>query len=85
MWVATLLTGGVATAVCFAADLPLPPLVTLVGVVIALTQQTAKDIWIVVGLFIVGLAYYYAYLHRARHDRGVPHTLSTDVETVEVD
>jgi amino acid transporter len=122
-WVATLLTGLVATALCFASDLvsavtftsvliivmyaliavaalisrwrdrglvrparmplwPLPPLVTLVGVIVALTQQTARDILIVVALFAAGLVYYYLYLHRARGDRWVPHTVSEDVEEV---
>jgi hypothetical protein len=59
---------------------PLPPLVTLVGVIVALTQQTARDILIVVALFAAGLVYYYLYLHRARGDRWVPHTVSEDVE-----
>lgn len=114
-WVATLLTGGVATLLCFASDLvsavtftavliivlygliavaavvsrtrdkgatrpsrmplyPLPPILVLVGVVVAVTQQTGRDILIVVGLFAVGLLYYYLYLHRSQHDRWVPHT-----------
>jgi amino acid transporter len=119
-WVATLLTGGIATVLCFASSLvaavtftavliivlygliavaalvsrirdrdarrpsrmplwPLPPVLVLVGVVIALTQQSARDIAIVLGLFVVGLAYYYGYLHRWAHDRWVPHTVSEDV------
>lgn len=119
-WVATILTGGVATALCFAADLvttvtftavmiivlygliaiaalvsrirdkdrarpsrmplwPVSPILVLVGVVIALTQQTGRDILIVVILFAVGLTYYLAYLHRSRHDRWVPHTVAEDV------
>lgn len=120
-WVATLLTGGVATALCFASDLvttvtftavliivmyaliavaalvsrvrdrdlerpsrmplwPIPPIIALAGVIIALTQQTPRDIWIVVALFGAGLVYYYGYLHRARGDRWVPHTLTEDVD-----
>lgn len=114
-WVATLLTGGVATVLCFASDLvtavtftavliivlygliavaalvsrirdrdavrpsamplwPVPPILVLVGVVIALTQQSARDITIVAALFVVGLVYYYGYLHRFKNDRWVPHT-----------
>jgi amino acid transporter len=114
-WVATLLTGGVATILCFASSLvtavtftavliivlygliavaalvsrakdrgatrpsrmplwPVPPVIVLVGVVIALTQQTGRDIVIVIVLFAIGLAYYYVYLHRSRHDRWIPHT-----------
>jgi amino acid transporter len=120
-WVATLLTGAVATGLCFASDLvsavtftavliivmyaliaiaalvsrwrdrdlvrpsrmplwPLPPLVALAGVVVAFTQQTGRDILIVVALFAAGLAYYYLYLHRSRGDRWVPHTVSEDVD-----
>jgi amino acid transporter len=123
-WVATLLTGGVATVLCFASDLvtavtftavliivlygliavaalvsrvrdrdagrpsrmplwPVPPVLVLVGVVIALTQQTARDIWIVVILFAVASVYYYGYLHRARHDRWVPHTAAEDIAVEE--
>jgi amino acid transporter len=119
--VATLLTGGVATALCFASDLvsavtftsvliivmyaliavaalvsrrrdrglvrparmplwPLPPLVALAGVVVALTQQTGRDVLIVVALFAVGLAYYYLFLHRSHGDRWVPHTVGEDVD-----
>jgi amino acid transporter len=123
-WVATLLTGGIATVLCFASSLvtavtftavriivlygliavaalvsrirdreasrpsrmplwPLPPVLVLVGVVIALTQQSARDILIVLGLFVAGLAYYYGYLHRWAHDRWVPHTVSEDVPVQE--
>jgi amino acid transporter len=54
---------------------PLPPLLALAGVVIALTQQKPQDIWIVVILFAVAAVYYVAYLHRAKQDRWVPHTV----------
>jgi amino acid transporter len=54
---------------------PLPPLLALAGVIVALTQQKPHDIWIVVILFAVAAVYYLAYLHRARHDRWVPHTV----------
>jgi amino acid transporter len=123
-WVATLLTGGLATVLCFNADLvtavtftavliivlyalvavaaivsrvrdrdavrpsrmplwPIPPVVALVGVVIALSQQARRDVLIVVVLFAVGLAYYYLYLHRAAHDRWVPHTTDEDLNPAE--
>ncbi len=122
-WAATLLTGGIATALCFASTLvaavtftavliillygliaiaalvsrvrdrdatrpsrmplwPLPPVLVLVGVVVAMTQQTGRDILIVVILFALGAIYYYAYLHRARHDRWIPHTAVHEI-TVE--
>jgi amino acid transporter len=115
-WVATVILGSVATALCFASDLvttvtftavliivlygliavaalvsrvrdkdtprpsrmplwPLPPLLALAGIVIALTQQKPQDIWIVVILFVVAAVYYFAYLHRAKQDRWVPHTV----------
>jgi amino acid transporter len=54
---------------------PVPPLLALAGVVVAMTQQKPLDIWIVVIVFAVAGVYYFAYLHRARHDRWVPHTV----------
>jgi amino acid transporter len=118
-WVATLVLGTVATALCFASDLvttvtftavliivlygliaiaalisrirdketarpsrmplwPLPPLLALAGVIVALTQQTSHDIWIVVILFAVAAVYYFGYLHRAKNDRWVPHTVAAE-------
>lgn len=62
---------------------PVPPILVLAGVVVALTQQAARDVWIVVILFAVGLIYYYGYLHRSRHDRWVPHTLVEESATEE--
>ncbi|MGH3261868.1 MAG: APC family permease [Trebonia sp.] len=123
-WVATALTGGVATILCFAASLvtavtftavliivlygliavaalvsrvrdkdqarparmplwPIPPILVLIGVVIALTQQTGHDILIVVILFAVGLVYYVGYLHRSRHDRWIPHTAAEEIAVEE--
>lgn len=58
---------------------PLSPILVLAGIVIALTQQTLGDIIIVAALFVVALIYYYLYLHRAKHDRWVPHEY--DAET----
>jgi amino acid transporter len=43
---------------------PLPPLIALVGVVIALTKQTQRDLLIVGGIFVVGALYYALYLRR---------------------
>jgi hypothetical protein len=54
---------------------PVPPVLALIGVIIALTQQKSHDIWIVVILFAVAAVYYFGYLHRAKHDRWVPHTV----------
>jgi amino acid transporter len=46
---------------------PVPPLIALVGVVIALTKQTQRDLFIVAGIFIVGALYYGLYLrHHSR-------------------
>lgn len=41
---------------------PVPPLVALVGVGIAVSQQTATDLLIVAGIFAVGAAYYALFL-----------------------
>jgi amino acid transporter len=43
---------------------PLPPLIALVGVVIALTKQTQRDLFIVGGIFVFGALYYGLYLRR---------------------
>ena len=64
---------------------PLPPILVLIGVVIALTQQTGRDIAIVAILFIAGLAYYYLYLHRSQHDRWIPHTPAEHVALEETE
>ncbi len=47
---------------------PVPPIVALVGVVLALTQQKGSDLLIVAGIFVVGLVYYYGFL-APRQDR----------------
>jgi len=47
---------------------PVPPILALVGVVIALTQQKVSDLITVGVLFAAGLIYYYAFL-RPRSDR----------------
>ncbi len=38
---------------------PVPPVIALVGVVLALTQQTHRDLLISAGIFAAGLVYYY--------------------------
>jgi amino acid transporter len=41
---------------------PAPPIIGLVGVVIALTQQKIGDLLLVAGIFVAGLIYYYAFI-----------------------
>jgi amino acid transporter len=53
---------------------PLAPVVTIVGVGVALTQQKSSDLKIILIMVAVSLVYYFAYIHRAKHDRWVPHT-----------
>jgi len=106
-WVATLVVGGLASALTFFSNLvavvtftsvliiilyaliaisalvsrvrqpgatrpyrmplwPLPPIVALVGVVIAITQQKGSDLLICAAIFVVGLVYYAAYLRSRR-------------------
>jgi amino acid transporter len=47
---------------------PIPPLVSLVGLGFALTQQKAGDLWTVLAIFGGGIVYYVAFL-RTRRDR----------------
>ena len=47
---------------------PVPPIIGLVGCVIALTQQKVGDLITVAVIFIAGLIYYYAFI-RPRGDR----------------
>ena len=47
---------------------PAPPIIGLVGVAIALTQQKIGDLLLVAGIFVAGLIYYYAFI-RPRGDR----------------
>jgi amino acid transporter len=47
---------------------PVPPIIALVGVVIALTQQKASDLLGIGGLFLVAVIYYYVFI-RPRSDR----------------
>lgn len=41
---------------------PLPPLVAIVGAVVALSQQTTRDLLIVAIIYAAGIAYYFIYL-----------------------
>ncbi|MBA2516627.1 MAG: APC family permease [Solirubrobacterales bacterium] len=50
---------------------PVPPLIALTGVVIALSKQTERDLLIVGGMFVFGALYYAGYLRGG--DRFVPH------------
>jgi amino acid transporter len=43
---------------------PVPPLIALVGVVVALTKQTQRDLLIVGGMFVFGIVYYALFLRR---------------------
>jgi hypothetical protein len=43
---------------------PGPPLIALVGVAIALSKQTHRDLYIVLGIFVFGALYYGLYLRR---------------------
>jgi len=50
---------------------PVPPLIALTGVVIALSKQTERDLLIVGGMFVFGALYYAGYLRGG--ERFVPH------------
>jgi amino acid transporter len=41
---------------------PVPPIIALVGVVVALTQQKASDLVITAGLFVAALLYYFLFI-----------------------
>jgi amino acid transporter len=43
---------------------PVPPVIALAGVVIAMTKQTTRDLLIVAGIFVFGVVYYGLYLRR---------------------
>jgi hypothetical protein len=51
-----------------------PPVIALVGVAIALSKQTHRDLFIVLGIFVFGALYYGLYLRH--HGRFA--TLETD-------
>lgn len=65
---------------------PVPPLIALVGVVIALTKQTQRDLLIVAGIFLFGALYYGLYLrHHSRFARlqTDPHAMRAAMDEVE--
>jgi hypothetical protein len=39
-----------------------PPIIAVVGVVVALTQQTRNDLLLAAGIFVVGAVCYFAFL-----------------------
>jgi amino acid transporter len=121
-WVATLIVGALATALCFQASLvtvvtftsvlivvlygliavaalvsrvrqrqlprpsrmplwPVPPLLALAGVVVALTQQKHSDLVITAAIFAAALVYYFAFV-RPRRTRywTVPGVLTVPAE-----
>ena len=43
---------------------PIPPIITIVGVGVTLTQQKTSDLKIIAIIIVVSLAYYYLYLNR---------------------
>lgn len=53
---------------------PVPPLIALVGVGIAISQQKASDLIIVGAIFLAALVFYYLYHFRHRKRPWVPHT-----------
>ena len=58
---------------------PAPPIIGLVGVVIALTQQKINDLLLVAGIFLAGLIYYYFFI-RPRGDRYWNVQVNPDIE-----
>ena len=52
---------------------PIPPIITIVGIGIALTQQSVKDLVICAIIFALALVYYFLFLHRSK-GRWVSHT-----------
>jgi amino acid transporter len=54
---------------------PIPPILALVGVVIALTQQKLFDIGVVAAIFVAATVYYAIFLRRAGSQRWVPHAI----------
>ena len=58
---------------------PLPPLIALAGVLIALSQQTFSDLATVGGIFLAGLVYYYFYLYPRRHTHWVSESAGPEI------
>jgi amino acid transporter len=47
---------------------PVPPILALAGVVVALTKQKGSDLWLCAGIFVAALLYYFLFV-RPRSDR----------------
>ena len=47
---------------------PIPPVISLIGLAFAITQQKAADLWTVFAIFCIAAAYYVVFL-RSRSDR----------------
>jgi amino acid transporter len=45
---------------------PVPPIIALVGVVIALTKQKASDLWLCLAIFAAALVYYFLFVRPRR-------------------
>jgi amino acid transporter len=43
---------------------PLPPVIALAGVVVALTKQKGSDLWLCAGIFAAALVYYFLFVRR---------------------
>jgi amino acid transporter len=41
---------------------PLPPVIALAGVVVALTKQKGSDLWLCAGIFAAALLYYFLFV-----------------------
>lgn len=52
---------------------PIPPIITVVGVGITLTQQKTSDLKIIGIIVVASLVYYYLYLNRSKHGKWIPH------------
>jgi uncharacterized membrane protein YfcA len=52
---------------------PLPPVITIVGVGLTLTQQKPGDLKIILIIVLVSLAYFFLYLNRSKSSRWIPH------------
>jgi amino acid transporter len=61
---------------------PAPPVIALAGVAIALSKQTQRDLLIVLGIFVFGVAYYGLYLRHHGRFASLPTSGSPPTETI---
>jgi amino acid transporter len=61
---------------------PAPPVIALAGVAIALSKQTQRDLLIVLGIFVFGVAYYGLYLRHHGRFATLPTSGSPARETI---